>query len=179
MDNTSLSMRLTRPIVLAALFGLVHAAAAHAEHGAPTYAQLKKLSVCELDRLFQQASPGEIPMGPARGQVLLMTDTKLPRVRARLASSVWKGKTFEDNGEFINQWPGFQALRGQAEPGTSLFDGKPCLILAYAPDTPLFGNTFDEVREIAPGLYLGRLYERCPCPRFRGYIAIQVCSVCR
>ena len=136
---------------------------------------LKKLSECELTRLFEQAAPGSIPIGYARGQALLMTDAKLPKVKARLASTVWKGKTFDENGEFINQWPGFQALRGKAEPGVSLHDGKPCLIFAYPPDTPLFGNTFDEVREIAPGLYLARLYERCPCPRYRGYIAIQVC----
>ena len=136
---------------------------------------LKKLSECELTRLFEEAKPGEIPSGYARGQVLLMTEAKLPKLRARLASSAWKGKHFEADGEFINQWPGFKALRGKAELGVSLHDGKPCLVLEYPPQTPLFGNTRDELREIAPGLYLARLYERCPCPRFRGYFAIQVC----
>ena len=74
--------------------------------------------------------------------------------------------------------PGFQALRGKAELGVSGYDGKPCLVFQYPPDTPLFGNMYDELREVAPGLYLARLYERCPCPRFRGYFAIQVVCPC-
>jgi hypothetical protein len=107
-----------------------------------------------------------------------MTDAKRPRLQARLANLAWKGKHFEDDGAFINQWPGFQALRGQAELGVSGYDGKPCLVLQYPPETPLFGNTYDEIRQVAPGLYLARLYERCPSPRFRGYFAIQVSCSC-
>src|SRR5262245_34017181 len=106
-----------------------------------TMAQLKKMSECELTRLFEAAPPGMVPTGPARGQVLLMCDARLPRLKARLASTAWKGKTFEDNGEFINQWPGFQALRGKAELGTSWHDGKPALVLDYPSNTPVFGNT--------------------------------------
>ena len=143
-----------------------------------TLASLKKLGECELDRVFEQALPGEIPVGRVRGQVLLMTDAKLPRFRACLANSIWKGKQFDECGEFINQWLGFKALRGKAEPGISGYDGKPCLVFAYPPGTPVFANTYDEVREVAPGLYLARLYERCPCPRFRGYLAIQVVCSC-
>lgn len=169
----------SRPTAFLSFVTLVTFAATSFDAHAQTYAQLKKLSECELDRLFAEAPPGTIPVGYARGQALLMTDAKLPKLKARLSSSVWKGKTFEENGEYINQWVGFQALRGKAEPGVSLYDGKPCLVFAYTPDTPLFGNTFDEIREIAPGLYLGRLYERCPCPRFKGYIAIQACGACR
>jgi hypothetical protein len=144
-----------------------------------TLNQLKRLSVCELDRLFEQSSPGPIPVGKARGRVLIMTDARLPRVRACLASSLWKGKEFDEGGDFINQWPGFQALAGKAELGDSWHDGKPCLVLDYPADTPIFGNTRDEMRRVGPGLYLARLYERCPCPRFRGYFAIQLdCAAC-
>jgi hypothetical protein len=141
-------------------------------------ADLKRLSACELTRLFEQAEAGPIPVGYAKGQVLLMEDARLPKLRARLASTAWRGKHFEEGGEFINQWPGFTALRGKIEPGTSAFDGKPCLVLDYPPGTPLFGDMYDEMRQIAPGLYLARLYERSPCPHFRGYFAIQVCG-CR
>jgi hypothetical protein len=49
--------------------------------------------------------------------------------------------------------------------------------MEYAPGTPILGNVRDEIREIAPGLYLGRLYERCP-PRFLGYFALEAVS-CR
>lgn len=149
---------------------------AHAQSCPLTMADLKKMNECELERLFGSSPPGPIPHGYARGQVLLMTEARLPKVRAHLASTAWKGKHFEDNGDFINQWPGFKALRGNSQLGTSWHDDKPCLVLDYPSSTPLFGNTRDELREVAPGLYLARLYERCPCPRFRGYFAIQVCG---
>lgn len=144
-----------------------------------TMHQLKRMSLCELDRLFEQSSPGATPHGYGRGQVLLMTDYHFPKLRARMTSCVWKGKHFEDCGEFINQWPGFKALRGHGELGVSWHDDKPCLVLAYPPGTPIFGNTRDELREVAPGLYLARLYETCPCPRFRGYFAVETCQTCK
>lgn len=139
-----------------------------------SFASLKKMSACELERLFDSATPGDIPKGFARGVVLLKTDAKFPKLRARLEGAAWKGKHFDDHGDFINQWPGFTALRGAVQPGLSWHDGKPCLVAEYPPDTPLFGNTRDELREIGCGLYLARLYDVCPCPRFRGYFAIQV-----
>lgn len=139
---------------------------------------LKKLSACELTSLFEQAPPGAIPVGDVRGKVLLMTDAKHPRLQACLANLAWKGKHFDSDGTYINQWPGFQALRGKAELGVSGYDGKPCLLFQYPPDTPLFGNMYDEIRQVAPGLYLARLYERCPCPRFRGYFAMSACGSC-
>jgi hypothetical protein len=153
---------------------LTVAPAINAQTSPHTLTSLKKVSLWELDRLFEQSPPGNTPHGYARGQVLYMNDAKLPKLRARLASSAWKGKHFEDDGEFINQWPGFTALRGKSELGESWHDGKPALVLDYPASTPLFGNTRDELREIAPGLYLARLYVKCPCPRLRGYFAIQV-----
>lgn len=159
---------------------LVAMPAAKADGPCPlTIADLKRLSQCELDRLFEEAGPGELPTGRARGRVLLMCDARLPKVRACLASSLWKGKEFDCDGTFINQWPGFQALRGAGRLGNSEHDGKPCWILEYPPRTAVFGNTFDEMRQIGPGLYLARLYQLCPCPHFRGYFAIQIeCGQC-
>ncbi len=159
-------------IVIVALAG-VHASA---QPYPLTLAQLKKLNEHELARLFDNAPSGPVPLGYARGESLLMTSARMPRLQARFASSVWKGKHFEENGDFINQWIAFQALRGHAQTGTSWHDEKPCIVIEYPPNTPIFGNTRDELREVAPGLYLARLYERCPCPRLKGYFAIQACG---
>jgi hypothetical protein len=161
-------------LLLATTLLSLTATQANADPDCLTLKQLKQLSECDLDRLFENAPPGPIPAGRARGHVLRLSDTKLPRLKACLANAVWKGKQFEEDGAFINQWPGFQALRSRAEPGASWHDGKPCIVIEYPPQTPLFGNNRDELREVAPGLYLARLYERCPCPRFRGYFAIQM-----
>lgn len=135
---------------------------------------LRRLNACELERLFVRAAPGPLPCGSARGRVLLLTEHRHPRFRAGVASLAWKGKVFECDGHFINQWVGFRALTAQAVPGTSWLDGRPCWAIEYALETPLFGKTRDEFRAIAPGLYLARLYDRCPCPRFRGWFALQV-----
>jgi hypothetical protein len=170
-----------RRVLFAMLALCAFASHARAQACPLTLHQLKKLSECELTQQFEQApSPNMVPAGYAKGRVLLMTNAKFPRLKARLAGSFWKGKHFDADGtgEFINQFVGFQALRSKAELGTSQHDGKPCIVIEYPPDTPLFGNNRDELREIAPGLYLARLYERCPCPRLVGYFAIQMES-CR
>jgi hypothetical protein len=159
-------------VFLAAFLGAIPGAAPGTETNGLTLGCLKKMSACELERLFEEAPAGDIPVGDVRGHVLLMTSARMPRLQARLASSIWKGKHFEEDGAFINQWPGFQALRSHSEPGTSWHDGKPCIVIEYPPQTPVFGNNRDEIRTVAPGLYLARLYERCPCPKFRGYFAL-------
>jgi hypothetical protein len=106
-----------------------------------------------------------------------MADSKHPRLQARMAGVVWKGKRFEEDGTFINQWAGFRALSSQADEGCSWLDGGPCVVMEYAPDTPLFGNTRDELREIGCGLYLGLMWERGPHAHIRGYFALeQLCE---
>jgi hypothetical protein len=146
--------------------------------GRVTLDQLRRMSCCELAELFGRAECGPMPHGCLRGHVLVMTNTRLPRVKARLSGAVWKGKCFADDGSFINQWVGFKALDSHAGPGTSWADGKPCIVMEYRPGTPLFANTRDELRQVGPGLYLGRLYDRCPCPKFRGFLALEVECKC-
>jgi hypothetical protein len=168
-------MRIVTFAVIAAIVGIATPVVGWAQECAHSLSSLKKLSACELERLFEQAPPGDIPHGFAKGAVLLKTDARFPRLRARLESTAWKGKHFDDHGDFINQWPGFKALCGHAHLGTSWHDGKPCIVADYPSGTPVFGNTRDELRLIGPGLYLCRLYDVCPCPKFRGYFAIQLC----
>jgi hypothetical protein len=141
-------------------------------------AQLSCLGPAELDRLFCAAGAGRVPLGHAHGRVLLMLDAPHPQARARLAGTVWKGKYFLDDGSFINQWVGFQALHSRAVHGPSWCDGQPCIVMEYPRGTPVFANSRDELREIGPGLYLGRIYERSPHPRFRGYFALEA-PACR
>lgn len=95
-------------------------------------------------------------------------------------NSAWKGKFFYPDGEFVNRWCGFQAIRAQSCPGTSWFDGASCLVVDYPPGTPVFGGTRDEMREIAPGLILGRFYETSPCRKLKGYFVLEMdpCKGC-
>lgn len=136
--------------------------------------QLRKLSCHELELLYAQAPVGEIPCGYARGRLLLLTDQCFPRLKRVLAGSVWKGKHFEEDGSFVNQWLGFRALHSHAVIGPSWADNKPSIVMEYPPGTPVFGNMRDEIRQIGPGLYIGRFYDREPCPRFRGFFALEL-----
>jgi hypothetical protein len=144
--------------------------------GAPltSLRQLQRLSERELEALFAQADAAPPMLGYVRGQVLYLEGNAFPRAGVKLSGTVWKGKHFDEEGRFINQWVGVRALQSRAAYGPSWFDNGPCLILEYPPGTPLFGNMRDEVRQIAPGLYLARAYQRSPQPRFRGYIGLQL-----
>lgn len=140
--------------------------------------QLKRLGPGELECLFAQGEAGCPPVGHAYGKVLVVTDARCPRLRARMSSSVWKGKIFDECGGIINQWVGFRAIEGHVDQQASWYDGRPCTVIEYAPGTPMFGNARDELREVGPGMYLGRFYEVCPCPKFRGYFALELRPEC-
>jgi len=131
-----------------------------------------------LDALFRQGTASAAPVGYARGRTLLVVDANNPRRRAKLNNVVWKGKLFLPDGRIINQWAVGRAVEATVRIDPSWLDGQPCIHVDYPTDAPIFGNTRDELREIAPGLFLGRFYERCPCPRLKGYFALemQCCS---
>jgi hypothetical protein len=136
-------------------------------------AQLKCLGRDELLSLFAGANGCFLPWGFGRGELLMRVDTKHAELKTRLANRAWKGKHFEEDGYFINQWVGFKALHSCAVQGPSWFDGRPCVILEYPAGTPLFANMHDELREVCPGLWLGLCFERGPCPKLRGIFVLQ------
>ena len=108
----------------------------------------------------------------SRGTVLY-AEGFAPRLKARLQNLAWKGKTFPGDGTLINRWPaGIEAVTAQTSMGTSLFDGQPCLVMQYAPDAPIFPGVRDELREIAPGTWLGRNYDGSN-GAFMGYFLLQ------
>ncbi len=114
---------------------------------------------CCWETLFRQAALGSVPLGPTRGTVLY-TDGRHPQVKARLQGVVWKGKTFHGDGTLTNRWlGGVQAVSADAHVGTSWLDGQPCLVMQYAPKAAVFGNLRDELREVAPGVWLGHSYD--------------------
>ena len=127
-----------------------------------------------LEALFRQGAATAAPIGYARGRTLLVVDAKNPQRRARLNNVLWKGKHFLSDGRMVNQWAVGRAVEATVRLDASWLDGQPCIYLDYPTNAPIFGNTRDEIREIAPGLYLGRFYDRCPCPRLKGYFVLQM-----
>jgi hypothetical protein len=150
-----------------------------ASGGQLTPADLARMDKCQLDTLFSQGKLGSPPCGGGRGKVLLVVDARMPRVRARLKGSVWKGKVFDPCSSTItNQWLGFKAVKAPVSVGPSWADGAPCFVLDYPTTAAVFGNTRDELREIGEGVFLGRFYDRCPCPKLRGYFVLDFRQKC-
>lgn len=140
-----------------------------------TASELFRMCPSELEERFACGCVGEHPVGAAFGRVLLVPSSRAPRLRAQAMNTLWKGKYFFPDGDFTNLWlGGVQAVPSEIKIGPSWFDSKPCFILEYPPGSPVFANTRDEFREVAPGLFLGRFYERCPCPRFQGFFVLQL-----
>jgi hypothetical protein len=125
----------------------------------PPAADLAKATPCCWEDLFRQGTVGCGPLGPTRGTVLY-ADGKHPRLKAHMQGIVWKGKTFHCDGTFTNRWlGGIDAVSAGVCTEPSWLDGQPCLVMQYAPDAPVFGNVRDELRQIAPDVWLGRSYD--------------------
>lgn len=174
---------MTRYLLVSA--GLLLAASAvstaqECDCGPRTLDDLKRLSRAQLIELFKRSEMGRPLDGTAKGQMVDLTD-KLPRLKMRIANSLWNGKTARaSDGYFINRWT-FRSdwISSHYSIGPSWIDGKPAVIMEYPPKTPLFWNMHDELREVAPGLYLGPVFERFPCPKFRGFIGLQIECGCK
>ncbi|MGL4553217.1 MAG: hypothetical protein ACRC33_18790 [Gemmataceae bacterium] len=136
------------------------------------------MSLGQLDALFAAGSGNALPVGAFRGKVIYL-DAKLPKVRMASMNAAWKGKEFGGDGSFINLWAAFKAVEARAVTEASWYDGRPAAVVDYAPGTPVFGNNRDEIREVAPGVWLGRFYERCPCGAFKGYFVLRAKCGCR
>jgi hypothetical protein len=122
-------------------------------------AALRDATCCCWEALFRQGTLGCGPLGPTRGNVLYADGTH-PRLKACLQGVVWKGKTFHGDDTFTNRWlGGVNAVSAGTRVEPSWLDGQPCLVMQYAPDASVFGNVRDELRQIAPDVWLGHSYD--------------------
>ena len=130
-------------------------------HPAPTQTAdgLLSLSSVELDAMFQGATPGRIPHGHGTGTIIAVPGTPLARPVARVLGKLfWHGKFFKpDKHDLQNEiLPfGLHAIRARVYEADSWLDGLPCIVLDYSATSKVAGWIRDEIREVAPGLYLG------------------------
>lgn len=124
--------------------------------------RLLDMSEAELDDLFRASPAGEIPRGEARGTVIVAPGTELSEVAAKLIHLIaWKGKVFDpDGGELRNELTplGIDLVRAKVYKAASWFDGNEAIILDYSRTSLVARWIRDEIREIAPGVYLGIVY---------------------
>jgi hypothetical protein len=129
---------------------------------AVTAAEMLKMSQQQLDDLFTQTPPGEIPTGEARGTAIVAPGTTYTQDIANFINHfAWQGKVFDPSeGVLRNKiLPlGLNAIIAKVYKGPSWLDNKECIVLDYSKTSLVAHWIRDEIREVAPRVYLGKVY---------------------
>jgi hypothetical protein len=144
-----------------------------------TAERLLRVSCRELEDLYRQAEPGPVPCGYYRGTTIFHPGTAQTVPRSRATGLVWQGKYFDGGCRIENKVVGVRTGPGRVSCGESLLDGRPSITLDYPPSSKLFANLHDELRQVAPGVYLGVAYRiDGPCPRFHCFFVLEAAGKC-
>jgi hypothetical protein len=116
----------------------------------------------ELARLFSSGRVGAIPDGRGRGTVLLGTGGLAAQAAALLSYSLaWRGKVVSARtARLLNILTPLQieAIEAVIYKQDSWYDGAPCIVLDYSKTSFVARRVRDEIREIAPGVFLGIVF---------------------
>jgi hypothetical protein len=127
-----------------------------------TSADLLKMSQAQLDDLFKGKPAGAIPNGEAKGTAIIAPGTVYsPEIAEFISLFAWKGKTFDaQRGVLTNRiLPlGLNAIVATVYKDTSWLDGQECIVLDYSKTSLVAHWIRDEIRQIEPTLYLGKVY---------------------
>jgi len=127
-----------------------------------TVPDLLKMSQKELDDLFTKSDPGPIPNGPAEGTAIIAPGTNFSQEIAKFVNLfAWQGKTFDGpHGVLRNRILaiGLNAIVAEVYKGPSWLDGKECIVLDYSKTSLVAQWIRDEIRQVAPKTYLGKVY---------------------
>lgn len=129
---------------------------------AMTVPDLLKLSQSQLDDLFEGSPAGDIPDGEAKGTAIIAPGTTYTADIAEMINHfAWQGKVFDSQKGLLRNkiLPlGVRAIIAKIYKAASWLDGKECIVLDYS-ETSLIAHWIrDEIRSIAPGIYLGKVY---------------------
>ena len=127
-----------------------------------TAQELLKLSQAELDSLFTAADAGPIPDGDAKGTAIIAPGTAFSDEIAQVVNIfAWQGKVFDAaSGTLRNRiLPfGINAIVAKVYKGPSWLDNKECIVIDYSETSMVAQWVRDEIRLIAPNVYLGEVY---------------------
>lgn len=120
----------------------------------------------ELDQIYQAAEAGSLPSGDTRGTAIV-AGTLLSRSYARLARLfAWQGKVFDlfppnrENGILINKITPLSLtfIVAKVYRGDSWMDGRETIVIDYSSTSFVAAKIRDEIREVEPGVYLGKVW---------------------
>ena len=119
-------------------------------------------SIEGLGELFGAGTAGAIPNGRGKGTVLRGTGGRAARVAAALCYALaWRGKVVNARqGRLKNILTplGIQAIEAAVYQQDSWYDGETCIVLDYSKTSFVARMIRDEIREIAPGVFLGLVF---------------------
>lgn len=125
-------------------------------------AQLLQMTQSQLDDLFRASPAGPIPNGEAVGTAIIAPDTKYTASIAQFISHfAWQGKVFDAPRKLLKNRIsvlGLEAIIAEVAVGESWLDNKPCIVLDYSKTSLVAHWIRDEIRLVAPNLYLGKVY---------------------
>ncbi|MEY2489520.1 MAG: hypothetical protein QOC70_1462 [Verrucomicrobiota bacterium] len=124
--------------------------------------QFLTMSDEQLDELFRNSAAGEIPNGEGEGTAIVKPGSAIsPRIAKFVHLFNWKGKVFDRaKGQLVNMiLPlGHHAIVADVYKDKSWLDKKECIVLDYSKTSLVAKWIRDEIREVAPGIYLGLVY---------------------
>jgi hypothetical protein len=127
-----------------------------------TTADMTKMSQAELDDLYKQSPVGSLPDGDSQGTAMVIPGSLFSKVLMPLIKGLaWKGKVFHrDQAYLFNKVSPFaiQLVKAQIYKGDSWIDGGEAIVLDYSKTSFVAHKIRDEIREVAPSLYLGQAY---------------------
>ncbi|SET08041.1 hypothetical protein SAMN05216326_11151 [Nitrosomonas marina] len=120
----------------------------------------------ELDEIYRNAEPGNIPSGDTHGTAILAGSifSKIVAAFARLFA--WQGKVFDlfcpgaQAGLLVNKITPFSLsfIVAKVYRDKSWLDGKDTIVIDYSKTSFVAKAIRDEIREIEPGVYLGKVW---------------------
>jgi hypothetical protein len=123
---------------------------------------LMQMSQAQLDDLFTKSAAGPIPDGAAQGTAIIAPGTVFsPAIAQAINFFAWQGKTFDgQHGVLRNRISvlGLNAIVAEVYKGPSWYDKKECIVLDYSKTSTVAGWIRDEMRQLEPGTYLGKVY---------------------
>lgn len=121
----------------------------------------------ELDQIYRNCpTAGAIPIGETRGTAIIAGSpfAKIFAAFARLFA--WQGKVFDiysqagDAGILLNKVTAFRIsfVIAKVYRDASWMDGKETIVIDYSRTSLIFAKIRDEIREVQPGVYLGKVW---------------------
>lgn len=126
-----------------------------------TLSELMGMDRPRLEALYKASPSGEIPDGDSQGAAAMEPGTLFGQMMRVAFSFFWQGKVFNRaEGTLKNKLGFIQGFEAKVYRGESLLDGRPSIIIDYSGGHWLARAIRDEIREVAPGVYLGFAYAK-------------------